>query len=344
MEKIIFISRRRNKTTDKLVSRLSSSDYNYDYRGKSALMNIIKAAITSTEIPEAKIYIAEGILCVFVGFFLRHKYKDSILICYLNGPDLYFNKKNTSIIEKISVYIKKNMISKVDYFMCISNKVVEDLKGFIDNARCSKVGCFSENLEEVLNNENNNKIINRDDVIIFCADRPQETGNVKGLDIAFLVFKVIKKLNPNVKLWLIGKGTEEYTRTDGSVTGYGHVNALEYFSKAKYILSTSRYDALNLAVLEAIASGVRPLISAGTGASEVFNDNYKEFVVHQIDDYEKIYLKYEMMEIDDWLRMNVDLILEIRNRFSSISFFTNFENTIDEIILGKKEFEEANKN
>ena len=123
MKKIIFIHRGRNNKSKEIGRLFTSSDYNFDYRGKNKIMLLLKAFITSLEIPSADIYFVEGGLCMDVAYFKKLFNPKSKVI--LMVPEPLFDFDHKSVISKIWI---KHMIKKADGIIAISQIVKEDAK------------------------------------------------------------------------------------------------------------------------------------------------------------------------------------------------------------------------
>lgn len=67
----------------------------------------------------------------------------------------------------------------------------------------------------------------------------------------------------------------------------------------------SYYDSFGLAVLEAMACGVVPIVSPYSGASELIEDGVNGFVVRSADDIERIMVSAQEASLDlERLRSN----------------------------------------
>ena len=90
----IFVTRGRNKITNELVAKFGSKDFNFDYRGTSKFLALIKMAITANELDlgdDDKI-LFEGLMCALISNFLWRRSRTFVL--YANGPDLPLPKKS----------------------------------------------------------------------------------------------------------------------------------------------------------------------------------------------------------------------------------------------------------
>jgi len=98
----------------------------------------------------------------------------------------------------------------------------------------------------------------------MSVDRPNETGYIKGLDIALKQFKYLYSKDPKYSLTLIGRGTDQLKLPTG-VKGLGYVNVDEILINYRFVLVSSRYDAYNLFAHEAMIKGLIPLLSVNCG-------------------------------------------------------------------------------
>jgi glycosyltransferase involved in cell wall biosynthesis len=258
---IISISRRRNNITTAIVKKISDADYNFDYRGNNSILLLLKAYITSKEIPESKIYFVEGILCFFVAYFLSFRFNKSKIIVYLNGPDLhpFLAKKQLGIKSKIKIAL----LRKADCFFVISEMLKNDLRLYLSN-NIRVINCFAENLNCDKSLPFKKRSLKN---IIFSADRPSETGWIKGLDIAIRLFEKIHERDKQFRLFIIGLSSNNLKIKHPGITLLGFVDPKQILVKMTYAIAPSRYDAANMFVIEALSFGVIPIVSDKVGLS-----------------------------------------------------------------------------
>ena len=254
---ITFVSRRRNALTNQLLNEFADADYNFDYRGNSKILLLLKAWITSSEVKSGHTLVYEGLACAFVSSFMKRKRKN---IWYCNGPDMY-SLKNAG---KIKFKIFALLLRKIDTICVISSMVEKEARELFPEKKVVNIGIYPDKLirtDKLIQPLNNKKII-------MAVDRPLETGFVKGLDRALSQFQYLQTIDREYTLTLIGKGTDTIPLPDG-VNGLGYVDINLILEEFSYVLVPSRYDAFNLFAYEAISKGLYPLLSDTCG---IFHD------------------------------------------------------------------------
>jgi glycosyltransferase involved in cell wall biosynthesis len=253
----IFVTRRRNSITNTLVSLLADIDYNFDYRGKSKFLLLLKAAITSSEINVEGNFFFEGIASSYVSFFLKKRGK---FIMYCNGPDFYY-LENAGYFKK---KIFKILLRKIDVIITISKMVEYQAKKNFPEKKIINVGFYCDMPSvKLLEYEPVNKLYSIN--IIMAIDRPIETGFIKGLDFALESFYELRGKYPLVKLDLIGSGTSKLINLPVGVTGLGFTDPKTILDQYHFALIPSRYDAYNLFGHECLLRGVIPIFSKNVG-------------------------------------------------------------------------------
>lgn len=292
---ITFVSRRRNALTNQLLNQFADADYNFDYRGNSKILLLLKAWITASEVKSGDTMVYEGLACAFVSSFMKRKRKN---IWYCNGPDMY-SLKNAG---KIKLMIFAYLLRKIDTICVISSMVEGEARELFPKKKIVNVGIYPDKLirTDKLNQPLNNK------KIIMAVDRPTETGFVKGLDRALSQFQYLQTIDREYTLTLIGKGTDTIPLPDG-VNGLGYVNINSILEDFSYVLVPSRYDAFNLFAYEAISKGLYPLLSNTCG------------IFHDLNLPDNFCLGAHKTSLSDLLsKVNSDSCLVIRSRFEKL--------------------------
>lgn len=285
-EDVVYIHRGRNPGCVEIGRLFTRSDYNFDYRGTSKILLLLKALITSTEIPRSKIYFVEGGLCMNVAMFVKRiRCPKSRIILMVVEP--LFDLDGAPSWKKRYV---RWLVSHADGIITISNMVRDDARKYYSGPL--EVGNFYiRNLDSLLACDA--------DVhshrMVFVVERPKETGRVKGLDVVVEAYRMIKTEVPDAELLLIGAGTETLTYDDPSIKCLGFVNIMDVFKRCSVILSPARYDAFPLAVAEAAATGLIPIISSRVGSKEYVAKVYAGLVVDSLDPK-----KYADAVLDVW--------------------------------------------
>jgi len=259
---IIFVTRGRNKITNELVARFGSKDFNFDYRGTSKLLALIKMAITANEldINDGDVIVFEGIMCAFISNFVRRRAR--IFVLYANGPDFAISKRKFSWKH----LLLRMILRRLDKIVVISEMVSQDAKIILPKTQIFNVGFVSQtSFPKKMRMENRITTTKRKKYII-SLDRPNETGWVKGLDLCIAAFREIQKLDVEVELHITGRGTEnlQFDNLKNYVC-HGFVDMHKFLPSMDWALILSRYDAFNLFGLECLYHGVVPIFSENVG-------------------------------------------------------------------------------
>lgn len=268
----IIIHRGRNKIASRILKSISTIDYNFDFRGfyrGQALINLfwllVKAWITSKEIPEAKQYIAEGGLVFWVGFFLKRRYKQSQLLVVIPEPAFYLDKRKGRLQQLLFSLRMKAMKSTVDRFIFISKMVRDDALPWIGKIPHQVIPFYIHELSKM------KRLVHKDPGknLLFVIERPQETGYVKGLDLAIEIFEDLSAKRTDVLLRIIGSGTQNLHFKNPRIQGLGFVDLDKIFADTSICIAPARYDAFPSIIAETSLHGIIPLISNRTGSKEI---------------------------------------------------------------------------
>jgi glycosyltransferase involved in cell wall biosynthesis len=302
----IGIHRGRHSTSVELSKSITKIDYNFDFRGfhGGSKLNpfwlLLKAWITSKEIPEAKNYLIEGGMLFWVGFFLKRRYPNCKLFVIVPEPAFYFDARK-SFIQKLFFKFRMAMMKKtVNHFFVISKMVANDAKKWLgDDISYSTLRYYINRFDRFVYTDNSKK----EDNLLFVIERPNDTGYVKGLAQAIKIFEKVQEKMPNIKLLLAGSGTEYLKYDNKNIIGLGYCDIEEVYAKVKISILPARYDAFPMTVPEASLSGVVPIVSNNVGSQELLPDE----LVLDYEDIEKWaskiqnIFKYSQEEIDKLL-------------------------------------------
>ena len=318
----IGIHRGRNSKSVAISRAITDIDYNFDFRGfygqskLNPLWLLLKAWITSKEIPQARNYFIEGGMVFWVGFFLKRRYKNAKLFLMVPEPAFYLDEKKSFLQKRFFDFKIKMMKKYIDHYFLISKMVACDAKKLIGNDIKYSI------LRHYINNITNFKIdknIKKGNNILFVIERPGDTGYVKGLDLAINIFNAVQKEISDVKLFLAGSGTETLRYDDKNIVCLGFCDMPRVYNECKILIAPARYDAFPIVVAEACMSGVLPLVSQNVGMKEFLPD---QLVINLLDtgkwsraiidflktDDFKIYDICESLK-DDFLHLNQDEII-----------------------------------
>lgn len=294
----IVIHRGRNKKTSGEFLKVSTRDYNFDFRGfhggsrLNPLWLLAKAWITSKEIPEAKNYLIDGGMLFWVGFFLKRRYPLSRLYLFVPEPAFYLDPRKGFFQRVFFNYKIKSIAKHTDNILAISPMVAEDARRLLGNKINIDVIKFPMPEVEVTTTSR------RPQDLLFVAERPAETGYVKGLKEALEIHEKLVKSHPTLKLHLAGKGTETLTEPQKNIVGLGQVDIKEAFEKARILIAPAKYDAFPIVVPEAIMAGMLPVVSTKVG-TKYFLQPYTNLILKResIDEWCKVLS--EVLSLDD---------------------------------------------
>jgi len=200
------------------------------------------------------LFVEEG-LGIFPAYLFLKLRKNKKGVVLLSGQlPYYLNDKNSGIFYKFRKPIWK-IINSFDGII-VKSPITYDLVHVEDKKK-----------KIVYSHMDNNKLFKikkHQDNIISIGKVEYRKGN----DLMLNVFKEIKKDFPNTRYYLLGKG--ELPEEVEGVKKVGYTKEIEkYLEKSSIMLHLSRADAFPLAVLEAMASGVVPIISEKVGTKEI---------------------------------------------------------------------------
>lgn len=258
----IFVTRGRNKITNELVAKFGSKDFNFDYRGTSKFLALIKMAITANELDlgdDDKI-LFEGSMCALISNFLWRRSRTFVL--YANGPDFAIAKKKFSwkhLLLRLSM-------RRIDKVVVISEMVGKHAMTILPKTQVINVGFISCKLFPKKSQIKNKKTRTHNKKFIISLDRPNETGWIKGLDLGIAAFQEIQKSMSNVELHIVGRGTENlHFDSLKNYFCHGFVDMHKFLPSMDFALILSRYDAFNLFGLECLYHNVVPIFSENVG-------------------------------------------------------------------------------
>ena len=259
---VIFVTRGRNKITNELIAKFGSKDFNFDYRGNSKFFALIKMAITANEIDtgDDDVIVFEGLMCALISNFTSRKSRTFVL--YANGPDFAIAIKKFSWKH----LLLRMALRRIDKVLVISDMVSKHAKTILPNTQVFNVGFVSykvfpkkSRIKSKIRTTNNKKFI-------ISLDRPSETGWIKGLDLGIAAFREIQKLDPDVELHIVGRGTENlHFDSLENYFCHGFVDMHKFLPSMDFALILSRYDAFNLFGLECLYHDVVPIFSENVG-------------------------------------------------------------------------------
>ena len=271
MIETIAIHRGRNSKASAILKSVTKIDYNFDFRGfyRGSRINLLwlllKAWITSKEIPEAQNYILEGGLLFWVSYFLKKRYPQSKLIVMAIEPAFYLDPKKGKLQKWFFKMRMKAMKNQVDHFIFISHLVKDSARQWMGEVPHSLLPFYInevEKLERLVTCSHNKNLL-------FAVERPADAGYVKGLDIAVEIFQKLSEKRKDVTLFITGSGTEHLEFDNPNIKPLGFTDIQKVFQETSICIAPARFDAFPLIIAETSMHGIIPLISQYVGTKEI---------------------------------------------------------------------------
>ncbi|WP_353119139.1 glycosyltransferase [Nitratidesulfovibrio sp.] len=321
---LIAIHRGRNAKVSMFFRSVTDVDYNFDFRGFAggSKLNpfwlLLKAWITSREIPEARAYLVEGGMLFWVGWFLKRRYPNSRLLLRIPEPAFWLSPLKGRLQRAFYRFRMRCMRDSVDWLLPESRMVAADAQreaGIPEDRIAVPPHCLTyisapERFGPL-------RDIRRGAVVAFVIDRPQDAGYVKGLDAAIAACRALHRRRGDVTLLLAGAGTQYLEVDEPWIQCLGHVPIEEVFARAALCIAPARYDAFVIAVAEAALAGTIPLVSSGVGAKECLEGAPRSLVVNGLDPEEWATRMEALLTLSDHDR--ADLLDYLYGAFSGLT-------------------------
>ena len=126
----------------------------------------------------------------------------------------------------------------------------------------------------------------------------------KGVDMLPAIYKIIRKEFKNVNMYILGQGPLKKLLMKNVRKGFyplGYISRPEdYFRRASIYVHPARYDSFPISVLEAMASGLIPIVTNMTGTKDAVEKVSPDLVVKpRARDIAKKILEILRMDIKD---------------------------------------------
>lgn len=198
---------------------------------------------------------------------IASKYKDKVLISVHNMLSFKIQEENENLEKRQKNIILANEFA--DKIICVSKEVADDqIINFKASKRKIQVIYNFVDLQQIKQEKfipkNNSKII-------VTVGRLEEQKNQKSL---IKSFGEVLKIYPNVKLWILGRGSEEEKlkvlikklNLENNIFLLGFKrNIYKYLKQADIFVLTSKYEGFGNVLIEAMACGI-PVISTDCSA------------------------------------------------------------------------------
>ncbi len=282
----IAIHRGRNKRVLDLFRSITREDHFFDFRGlrRFALLNpfalLLKAFLTGMEIRNAHLYLCEGLTCGIVALFAGAWRQNTTTVVFVNGPD--FSKYNRrSFVSRLRFKVLIWLVSLTKpKWATISQLVADDLRAATGTT--SPIHVFYPSIVWPLTEECLQGVKDPHKIAFVC-DRANETGEVKGLDVAIAMIKELRKNSDAWTLTIVGGGAEAFRSEPDGISCPGFLPIAAALKHHTYIISPARYETYNLSIVEGVACGLLPLASDMAGVAEVLASQSPLLVVSGID-------------------------------------------------------------
>lgn len=225
---------------------------------------------------------------------LIFRIKIPLIICIHSNPDLHYKENNKYMKNFIKNFYRLNLITKIITVSSDIGKILsknykippKKLKTIHNGLDIDKINILKkEKIQDYY------RFFNDENIIKFVSMGRIET--VKGHRYLINAFFLVKKEMPNVKLFILGEGSQKssliryvkdkYLSDDVLFLGYKK-NPFKYLFMSDIFVLSSIYEGLPMAILEAQACGL-PIISTNcmTGPREILKNGKYGLLVKVCD-------------------------------------------------------------
>lgn len=218
-------------------------------------LNQIVALIGSVFFPRAKIYLITGPGAAAAVAFNRFFFKSKVIS--INSDTFFFELERAGFFKrKYMLWLLSNidalvstssvMANKAKKYTAIPNEIVHP---FCDVSRFKEV---KPNYESY-------------DICSIATPRYS-----KGGDLLPKIHKIFRKEFPQSKMYVLGRGdmVESLKKVDGIVCT-GFANPMDYLPKCGLYINPARIEPFGVNIIEAMCSGIPPLVTDQCGASDI---------------------------------------------------------------------------
>ena len=239
--------------------------------------------------------------------FLLYRNKDKLLLINAHGGDVLPTNLTKKLIQKLVIPI----VNKADYIISpseyLKNIIVDKYNIKEKNIFISPSGGINRELFKPISIQKNTKL--------FTLGFVSRIEINKGFDTLLDAFEIIIKKHKNIKLIIIGGGSEEdkLKRRIHSNDKIEYVGAIAhdklpfYFNKMDlFIFPTKLQESLGLVGLEAMACSI-PVIGSNIGGLKSYIKNDYNGQLFEMGNYKKL-----AMKIDFFLNMETNKFNEYK--------------------------------
>ncbi|MUV88592.1 glycosyltransferase [Halapricum sp. CBA1109] len=249
---------------------------------------LLKPAIEATrlDVPEYDIYVFENAESVYAATRIKRQYPDSTVILLaahrvfgLESYDFASDQFPKSLVRRADRYSDQALIRRfvrehVDGVLAVSKHVERTVRSFAPETPTEVVHpyvqpAFAAELDGMTPSLESNH------AITVCEGRDH-----KGVDMLVDAWEGVREYVPDATLSIVGRNhPEEYESVSGvTVSGYVE-NLAEEYSRASLYVHPARADAFGVTVLEAMRTGVVPMVTEATGSYPFVADVDDDLVV-----------------------------------------------------------------
>jgi glycosyltransferase involved in cell wall biosynthesis len=219
--------------------------------------------------------------------WMRRITPEQRVVCHHVAEQLYFLQ--TGFYSKRTDWGMRQIIKGYDAHLCVGQEQTRLLREIAPKARVYNVYCTHISEDKYQRFTRLTPSLEEKRILFVGNIYGSWRVHYKGLDLLLEAFHLAVQRDPSLSLTLIGVHQEAYQRltqgryppsTLGQIENIAFAQDLApYFERHSLFLLPARGDAFPTVVLEAIASGVVPMLSEATGNKEVAAQIAPELVV-----------------------------------------------------------------
>lgn len=268
-KKLLFIYSKPHPVHGEFIKSLNKEydiTYQKDYllETNSLIIRLIKQIIISLKhINKYDILFTENGVGCPPAFLIKSLSSKKIEWVHLIADPTFHEIKEMSKIKQ-KFFLK--ILSKIDYFVGVSQMVIEDMRYYFPKKKYIITPPYMLNEKNLFNikiKEKQNKNF------IFVGQLLENKNILRSIEI----FKLLIKTNNSYKLSIIGDGPLKQNvinniKGQKNIKYIGHTKEIDkYLKNSDFLLHLPLYDSHPCVVLEAMAAGVIPITSKNVGTN-----------------------------------------------------------------------------
>ena len=289
----------------------------YDFVYKHTILNQISCLIQTLFIPNADIYVVEGLKTALPAILRKRK---GVKIILINSDTFFYNHKKAGFIIK-SIYNK--FLSYIDGMISTSFFMKQMAEQY---SKVPNVVVYPFVQQKYLN---------------VCADIASDniifTGRlVKDKGIGILI-NAFNKIPPEYadKLLLVGKIEEkidEMKIPNKRIITTGWIeNVEDYLQQSSIFVDLATHESFGVSVLEAMTAGVIPIVSKNCGIKELIEPISKDLICDRNSDL----LSKKIVWLNSNFKLKQDLSAnckKVASQFTQERSIEEFDNKFKELL------------